>query len=65
MISSSETAHLAPSPGTPLFGAQWRLERQFRHSQDAVHRGADFVADIRQELALRFIGCFGRLLGLQ
>ena len=30
---------------------------------DAVHRGADLVAHVRQELALRLVGGFGGGLG--
>ena len=36
-------------------------QRHVDHPQDGIHRRAQFVADIGQELALRFVGGLGRL----
>ncbi|HZL72330.1 MAG TPA: hypothetical protein VFC86_07710 [Planctomycetota bacterium] len=47
-----------------LLRRQFRVERQLDHPDDAVHRRADLVAHVRQELALRQRGLFGRLLGV-
>ncbi len=43
-----------------LFGIKLALQHQFGKSEDAVHRGTDFVAHIGEELGLR-VGC---ILGL-
>ena len=39
-----------------LLGRQFGVQRQFRHADDAVHRGADFVAHVGQEFALGPVG---------
>ena len=41
-----------------LFGSQLGVERQVGHADDAVERGADFVAHVGEELAF---GAAGRL----
>ena len=46
-----------------LLGIQIGFEQQVGEADDGVHRGADFVAHIRQEIALRLIRVFGRLFG--
>ena len=46
-----------------LFGRQLGVQQQLRHAEDAVHRRADFVAHVGQELALGPVGRLGRLLG--
>ncbi len=45
-----------------LFPTERRVERQFRHTDDAVHGGADLVAHVRQKLRLGAIGLFGHPL---
>ena len=40
------------------------FEGQIRHADHAIHRCADFMAHVGQELALRQAGLFGHLLGL-
>jgi len=47
----------------PLAGRQLGVEGQFGHADDAVHRGADLVAHVGQELALGPGGRLGRLAG--
>ncbi len=44
-----------------LFGVQPGGQQQIRHADHAVHRGADFVAHVRQKLALRAIGRLRRV----
>ena len=39
------------------------VEGQIGHAEDGVHRGADFVADVGQELVLGAVGRLRRLLG--
>ncbi len=39
-----------------------RLQRQVGHADDAVHRGADLVAHVRQEVALGLVGRIGARL---
>jgi hypothetical protein len=46
----------------PLFGRRCRFEREPCHAEDAVHRGANLVAHIRDELALGLARAFGRFL---
>ena len=45
-----------------LLRTQLRIEEQARHSQDAVHRRADLVTHVGQELTLGYVGrlCFPR-----
>ena len=43
----------------PLRGRQRRPEREVRHADDRVHRRADLVAHVRQELAFRHRGLLG------
>ncbi|MCY1411594.1 hypothetical protein D9M71_269830 [compost metagenome] len=40
------------------------FDRQLEHTDDRVHRGADFVADGGQERAFGAVGIIGLLLGL-
>ena len=49
---------------TTLCLGQRRVQRQVGHAHDGIHRGADFVAHIRQELALGLVGRFRGVLGL-
>ena len=46
-------------------GVSARVERQLGHAEDAVHRRADLVAHVREELALGAVGGLGGLLGLE
>ena len=46
-----------------LARAQARLERQMRHADDRVHRRADLVAHVGQEVGLERGGFLGQLLG--
>src|SRR5262249_16389448 len=43
---------------------QLRAQRQLRHPDDAVHRSADLVAHVGEELALRAVGSFCCFLSL-
>ncbi|MNO78453.1 hypothetical protein D3C76_695890 [compost metagenome] len=44
-----------------LLDRQWRAQQQLGHAQYAVHRGADLMADLRQELGLGIdLGVAGR-----
>ncbi|MNV51890.1 hypothetical protein D3C71_1439550 [compost metagenome] len=44
-----------------LFDREWRTQQQFGHAQHAIHRRADLVADLRQELGLGVdLGVAGR-----
>ncbi|MNI66864.1 hypothetical protein D3C73_1224560 [compost metagenome] len=45
----------------PLMGT---LDRQFEHADDRVHRGANLMADGRQEGTLGAVGIISQLLGL-
>ena len=47
-----------------LLGRQLGVEQQLGHADDAVHRRADLVAHVGQELALGPAGGLGGLLGL-
>ena len=47
-----------------LLRAQVGLQRQVGHAHDAVHRRADFMTHVGQELALGPIGSLGGFLGL-
>ena len=42
---------------------QFRLEGEVRHADDSVHRRADLVAHVGQEIRLNLGGGFGRILG--
>jgi len=48
-----------------LLGRQLSVECQLGHADDAVHRGADLVAHVREELALCAIGTVGGVLCAQ
>jgi len=48
-----------------LLAAERSFQCEFRHSQNAVHRGSNFMAHVGQELALRFICRFRGLFGFQ
>ena len=48
----------------PLALVQGRVEHEFGHADDGVHGGADFVADVGQEIVLGAVGRLRRLLGL-
>ena len=43
----------------PLFGIELGVQKQIGHAQHAVHRRADFVAHVGQELALGTAGLLG------
>ena len=45
-------------------GRQFVIQGQIRQSNDGVHRRADFVAHVGDELALRAVGRFRRAAGL-
>ena len=47
-----------------LVGLERRLQGELGHADDGVHRRADLVADVGQELALGLVGRLGDLLGL-
>ena len=49
----------------PWLGGQVLQFQQLRQSQHGIHRGADFMAHVGQELALGGIGPFGVVLGLE
>ena len=62
MTSSSASADdLTVCEVLPLLGGQLGVERELGHAEDAVHRGADLVAHVGQELALGPAGCLGEL----
>ena len=62
MTISSESALRADRFGVVALRAiERRVEQQAGHADDAVHRRADFMADVREELALGAIGRFGGL----
>ena len=46
-----------------LFLGELGVERGFGHTQDAVHRRADFVTHVRREMAFGKIGGFGGSFG--
>ena len=47
-----------------LFVGQRRVEGQFGHAEDGIHRRADLVADVGEELVLGTIAGLRRLFGL-
>jgi hypothetical protein len=47
----------------PLFASDVSRQRQFRHADDGIHRGADLVTDVGEELAFRASGFLGVLPG--
>ena len=64
MIVSSESAELGDELGVlALLRAQVGEQEQLGHADDAVHRRADLVAHVGEELALGLVGVFGGLLG--
>ena len=48
-----------------LARVQARFERQVRHANDGVHRGADFVAHVGQKIGLECCRLLGQVLGAQ
>ena len=57
-------ASRAPSRGTRAARASSSVSQsQLGHADDAVHRRADLVAHVGQELALGAVGGLGRFLG--
>ena len=48
----------------PLLRSKFRVQKQSRHADDAIHGGADFVTHIGQELALGPAGSFGSFPGV-
>jgi hypothetical protein len=63
MMSSSECpARFDRRQQLALLRRQLGFQRQIGHADDAVHRRADFVAHVRQEVALGAVGGFGSLL---
>ena len=49
----------------PLVVGQRRVQGQLGHAEDGVHRRADLVADVGQELVLGAVGRLGRLFCLK
>ena len=47
-----------------LLGVQIGVQQQMGHADDPVHRGANFMAHVRQELAFGDIGRFSLNTGL-
>ena len=47
-----------------LLGGQLRLQGKVAHTDDGVHRGANLVAHVGQEMAFGLAGRLGHLLGL-
>ena len=64
-LSNPGSARAAPSVLT--VSSSWRALggglQQLQHAQDGIHRGANVVAHVGQELALRARGGFGRFVG--
>ncbi len=48
-----------------LHPVEFRFEREFRHANDTVHGGANFVAHVCEKFALGAAGGFGGLLRLK
>jgi len=49
-----------------VFLIQFSFEKEVSHTDDAIHRGADFVAHDGEEFTLGLVGdecVFGKLLG--
>src|SRR5580700_6875561 len=46
-----------------LFGSEVGIQHELGHAEDAVHRGANFMAHVREEDALCFARGFGGLFG--
>ena len=60
-VEQRERAVRAPwSNEVPLFAVELRAEQQLAHADDAVHRRADLVAHVREELGLRARRALGR-----
>ena len=49
-------------PVFPLFGRELGFQSEFGHSENAVHRRANLVTHVRQELALGRLADFRRIL---
>ena len=47
----------------PLLRRERRIERKLGHADDAVHRRADLVAHVREEIALGLVRALGLLFG--
>ena len=62
MRSSASADDLTMPRYCALLGIVRRLEQQLGHAEHAVHRGADLVAHVGQELALGAVGRLGRVL---
>ena len=61
---SSESADIfTVSRYSRCSACQLGVQRQVGHADDAVHRSANFVAHVGQELALRAVGRFGGFFG--
>ena len=63
MVSSESADDLTRLAILALFAVELGVQQQIGHADDAVHRGADFVAHVGQEFALGAVGGFGRLFG--
>ena len=63
-VSSDSADALTMLQVLALLGGQVGVQGQLGHAEDAVHRRADLVAHVGQELALGPVGGLGRLLGL-
>ena len=63
-VSSASADVLTMLQVLALLGGEVGVERQLGHAEDAVHRRADLVAHVGQELALGPAGRLGRFLGL-
>ncbi len=46
-----------------LLEVEFGFERQMRHADDAIHRGANFMAHVGKEFALGAVSCLGLLFG--
>ena len=62
-VSSASADDLTISQVLALLGGEVGVEHELGHADDAVHRRADLVAHVGQELALRAVGRLGGLLG--
>ena len=48
---------------TALLGAEFGLQGQTSHAENAIHGSSNLVADVGQELALGAVGGFGLVFG--
>ena len=62
-VSSASADDLTMFRGTRAARCEVGVEHQLGHADDAVHRRADFVAHVRQKLALGPVGRLGFVAG--